>query len=227
MKLKLLSWNIWCDGYMDELSAFLGKSDADIICLQEVLPHDDTRDILGFMKGHGYHYVYADAMRHDDGWSMGNAIFTKHEIVRSATYILSEKESRNAVSADVMVDGTLVHIFSIHLLHPHQQPSAIQDAQAEALIKAMPSDRTLVMGDFNATPESNAIQKMRAVVSDADPTNAPTWSMYPAGCSVCQPQNLDIRLDYIFATKDVKIMSFTVGQSKGSDHLPILATIEL
>jgi endonuclease/exonuclease/phosphatase family metal-dependent hydrolase len=227
MQLKILSWNIWCDGHMNEITEFLAAANADIICLQEVLPNDKMRDVLGFLGSLGYRYAYADAVKQDDGWSMGNAIFTKYEIAKSAAYILSKKESRNAMSADVVVNGTTLHIFSVHLFHTHQKPSEIQVAQAETLIKAIPPDHSIVMGDFNATPDSIAIQKMRAVMTDTDPIDTPTWSMYPAGCSVCQPQKLDTRLDYIFTTKDMRVESFAVGQSKGSDHLPISAVVEI
>ena len=227
MRLKILSWNIWCDGYMDEIAAFLDAADADIICLQEVLSNDKTRDVLKHLGAKGYRYAFADAMKHDDGWSMGNAVFSKYEIANSAAYILSEKESRNAVRADIVVNGTTLRIFSVHLFHTHQKPSDIQVVQAETLLKSVPPDHSIVMGDFNATPESVAVQKMRATMTDADPTDAPTWSMYPAGCDVCKPQKLDTRLDYIFTTKDIRAGSFTIGQSKGSDHLPISATIEI
>ena len=83
------------------------------------------------------------------------------------------------------------------------------------------------MGDFNATPESETIRKMSEVLVDTDPTSAPTWSVYPAGCLVCNPQAIDTRLDYIFTTPDIKTSSFKVEQSKGSDHLPISVIAEI
>jgi len=36
MKIKVLSWNIWCGTYLEEVIKFLKKADADIIALQEV-----------------------------------------------------------------------------------------------------------------------------------------------------------------------------------------------
>ena len=62
---------------------------------------------------------------------------------------------------------------------------------------------------------------------DTDLNNQPTWSMYPEGCSICNPQKVDVRLDYIFTTKDIKTLFYHVENSKGSDHLPIAAGIEL
>ena len=83
------------------------------------------------------------------------------------------------------------------------------------------------MGDFNATPESNAVRKTAKVLTDTDAQSLPTWSVYPAGCEDCNPQRIDTRLDYIFVTPDLKVNTFEVGESRGSDHLPIIATIEL
>lgn len=37
MQLKILSWNIWCDGNFKKVSSFLAACDADIIGLQEVV----------------------------------------------------------------------------------------------------------------------------------------------------------------------------------------------
>ncbi len=35
MKLKVLSWNIWCGTHLDQVIDFLEKSEADIVALQE------------------------------------------------------------------------------------------------------------------------------------------------------------------------------------------------
>lgn len=40
MILKILSWNIWIDGFFDQAAEFLEKSGADIIGLQEVVNDD-------------------------------------------------------------------------------------------------------------------------------------------------------------------------------------------
>lgn len=82
-------------------------------------------------------------------------------------------------------------------------------------------------GDFNAISESKTIKIMKKKLVDSDPSSKPTWSMYPEGCIVCNPQKVDIRLDYIFVSKDISVKSFRVGKSKGSDHLPISAVIEI
>lgn len=229
MRLKVLSWNIWTDGYFGQVADFLKVSRADIIGLQEVLPDDPKRDIVGFLEKLGYQHVFvpvektfSDKTRND-----GPAIFSKYRIGKTETYILSKKNRRAAVNADILVENETLHVFSTHLVHTHQQPSKEQDEQGLNLLKVLPANHAIVMGDFNATPESSVIKYMRKVLIDTDPSSLPTWSVYPQGCEVCNPQEVNTKLDYIFTSKDVKISSFKVEQSKASDHLPISVTVEI
>ena len=235
MRLKVLSWNIWLDGDLDGIVDFVRTADADILGLQEVIPEREP-DILKSIEALGYHSAFnaVTELRKDDK-KMGSAIFSRYDIKSSQTYILyetdtrlsSEVERRLALQADIQVNNTILHVFSTHLAHTHQKQSDIQDLQVENLIKLLPKEKTIVMGDFNATPDSGAIKRMREVVNNTDPSGAPTWSVYPEGCHICNPQAIDTRLDYIFAGKDLKTHSPAIGNSKASDHLPVSVTIEL
>lgn len=228
MDLKVVSWNIWDEGHFNEIAEFLKSSEADIVGLQEVLPFSKNIPIIEFLTSLGYEHVYAPArLQSGEKEEMGNAVFSKYPIIRSAVHVLSEENKRIAVQADISVEGKIVHVFSVHLLHTHQQPSGIQELQADNLLKVLPQEKVIVMGDFNATPESVAVQKMHSVLTDTDTMHTPTWSVYPEGCPVCNPQKIDTRLDYIFLSSDIKIITSKVENSKGSDHLPISAIVEV
>ncbi len=231
MKLKVLSWNIWCDGYFDEISRFLSFFDADIIGLQEVLPQSKNIPVIDFLGSLGYEHAYGPALTmplaKGTSEEMGNAIFSKHKILGRNIHVLSQENKRIAVQADIEVRGVVLHVFSVHLLHTHQQPSKIQDLQTENLIKVLPKEKTIVMGDFNATPESNPLKRMKEVLVNTDTGLAPTWSVYPEGCPTCSPQKIDTRLDYIFTSRDLKSNGPRVEDSRGSDHLPISVAVEV
>jgi endonuclease/exonuclease/phosphatase family metal-dependent hydrolase len=229
MQLKVLSWNMWVDCHFEDFRAFVASADADIIALQEMREHDPERDVVKLMKDLGY---TDSALGLKQLWKthdfyFGPAIFTKNKIISSKVHNLSQEHERFAVRADIQFGPETLHVFSAHLIHTHQAPSDVQLEQAQNLLNLLPAERTIVAGDFNATPDSGVIQKMTSALNNTDPSNTPTWSMYPAGCHVCNPQAVDIRLDYIFASKDLKTRSPAVDISKASDHLPISVIVEI
>src|SRR3989344_3872968 len=159
MQLKILSWNIWTDGYFDQVVDFLKRSKANIIGLQEVVDNDPKRDVIGLLKQLGYKYVFAPVEK-DWGERMvkdGPAVFTKHKILKSETFILSKTESRAAAKAEIQIGTEILNVFSTHLVHTHQEFSNVQDEQATNLTKLIPQEDAILMGDFNAEPTSTAI----------------------------------------------------------------------
>jgi endonuclease/exonuclease/phosphatase family metal-dependent hydrolase len=230
MDLKVLSWNIWIDGFLEKWEEFLQAAHADIIGLQEVKDDDPERDIIKALTDLGYEHSFARTEQVWEGktYRHGPAIFTKFPILHSEKIQLDKgDDERAAAYAQIDVEGTLLHVFSTHLIHTCQQPSEEQVKQTKKLIAKLPSNQVIVMGDFNATPESVSIQAMKKVLTDTDPSLSPTWSVYPEGCGKCHPQGVDIKLDYIFVSRDLAANSFEVGQSQGSDHLPIRVNVEI
>lgn len=158
---------------------------------------------------------------------MGNAILSKYRIGRMKIHRLSDENARFAVEADIKVGSHNLHVYSTHLKHTHQKPSELQNAQAKNLLKIMPKKNAVLMGDFNATPESKCVTIMSKGMRNTDTQFKPTWSVYPEGCPVCHPKRLNTRLDYIFTTKDLKTDSFAVHHSGGADHLPISVHLKI
>lgn len=208
------------------------KSQADIIGLQEVTQTPEGKNNIGkqIAAELEYSYVYATGMdlrKYGKPFVMGNAVLSKYPIISSKTHLLSKTDSRVAIQADIQIENTQLHIFNTHLIHTHQKPSPIQEEQAKDLISVLLKEKTIVMGDFNATPESKAIQLLSKKLRKADGNSAqPTWSVYSEGCEMCLPKGLTIRLDYIFTTNDIQQKTFTIHDSNGSDHLPISLIIK-
>lgn len=133
-----------------------------------------------------------------------------------------------AVKVNIRFGDKVLHIFNAHLVHTHQKESAVQNEQAENLIKIIPSELAVVMGDFNATPDSTPIRQMKKIMIDSDPASTPTLNAPLFDCPDCDAQTIPkIRLDYIFTSQDIKARSFKVHGAAGSDHLPISAIIDL
>lgn len=229
MTVKLLSWNIWGGKYLPKIVDFLASSEADVIALQEVEEQDNVNNTAKYIAEKlGVAYVYARSICYMDGDKeayRGNAILSKYPILGHTTHILSSDQSRTAIQADIDVDGSLFHIVSVHIIHSHLQPSPLQVEQVNGLIRSVPTKRSVIMGDFNALPESEAINVMRQAFHDTDVSNTPSWCLYPDGCSVCKPERVEWKLDYIFTTSDLSTYGFQTEKSKASDHLPISVAV--
>ncbi len=230
MEIKVVSWNIWIDGFLEKWEEFLQTTNPDIIGLQEVKDDDPTRDIIDVLEKHGYQYIFANTEQLYDGavYRHGPALFSKYPIVHGEKIQLEVgKDERAAAYAEIDVNGTVLHVFSAHLIHTHQQASAQQEAQMDVLLSKLPNEKVIAMGDFNAMPTSATIQKVKNVLMDCDVNDIPTWSKYREGCPICDPTKVDIKLDYIFVSQDIATRSFFVGESEGSDHLPVSVIIEV
>jgi endonuclease/exonuclease/phosphatase (EEP) superfamily protein YafD len=77
--------------------------------------------------------------------------------------------------------------------------------------------RTLVVGDMNATPWSERLRTFSIEMSRLSPALSSTWfSSLPV---------LGLPIDQAFATTDLRA-SAKVGPGVGSDHLPLIISIE-
>jgi endonuclease/exonuclease/phosphatase family metal-dependent hydrolase len=227
--MKLISWNIWCDGHFESVSEFLKSSQADIVCLQEVVPLNDKFPIIDFMESLGYYCAYAPSFTTElfDGqvYEIGNAICSRAKIIGMKSWSLSTHDGRTATQADIVWEGRLIHVFSVHVLHSHGQESALRDSQVKELIRILPSKNTIVAGDFNASLDSTTVKIMQQSLINTDHVNDPTWCIKPESCMICYIDELSHRLDYIFVSNDIEYSAAAVEYADGSDHLPISVSI--
>ncbi|MDO8619741.1 MAG: endonuclease/exonuclease/phosphatase family protein [bacterium] len=228
MQLKILSWNIWCDGDFEKTCEFLRASNADIIGIQEVMPEDKTRDITSYLSGLGYEYAISPkSVTFDDGRTITTAVFSKVKVHPEKPHTLLAGSPQQA-EMSIVVRDRVFHIFSIHLKHTHQQEADIQKVQVESLLGALPKENVMVMGDFNATPKMTSIKRMREVLTDTDSGELPTLNAPLFDCKTCDKALLPTtKLDYIFVSADVRTHSFKVERVQGSDHFPVLVLLEV
>jgi endonuclease/exonuclease/phosphatase family metal-dependent hydrolase len=246
MQLKILTWNIWGGKFLSEVIAFLKEADPDIILLQEVIKTDDGGNTgRAIAEALGYQApACALDMKISSNWTgpqrekevvldFGNAIVSKYPIENVKPYDLSPEASRVIVSGDIKVGDEVLHVFSVHLKHNHigEKFSSLfddlQKEQADNLLAILPTQNVIVAGDFNGAATSEAVQKMQVILTDTDPTQAPTWSAHLKGCSTCQPKSVSTRFDYIFVSSNISSGICTVHPSPASDHLPVSVILEI
>ena len=251
MVLKLVQVNIFAGKYWDALISFLKAQNADFITAQEVTggkenrTDDKTANLFELLKSqlrlHGVYHKDFDVS--DDGGYMGNAVFTKHEIVSSKPVILKPFREirheeftsheffpsfpRHVLDATVRVNGTTMHIMSTHgawTAPPQDTDETQRQARLVANYLKLLDKPFLLAGDFNNVPESKTIGIINEVAnnlmigSDAEQTTHPkVHKIVPRGYLV----------DYVFSSKEFRLKSIEAPVVTVSDHLPVIVEVEL
>ena len=98
---------------------------------------------------------------------------------------------------------------------PREQENAVA-----TVVKHLEKEKCVLMGDFNVTPDDHVLTPIRERMEDAaDAFDRPLWS-FPS-------DRPDRKIDYIFVTPDVEIITADIPPVVASDHRPHTAEIRL
>jgi endonuclease/exonuclease/phosphatase family metal-dependent hydrolase len=222
----------------------LGRIDADIVALQEVLcieggsPDADQARFIS--QELGYEFAFGHNC-HMMGGSYGNLLLTRFPIHVSQNYDISfatpvrtrVREPRGCLRADVRLGESLLHVFNIHLgtgyFERHQQA---QRLLSDSILSREVSGPRIVLGDFNEWIRGAASRMMRGLFEAADPrrhlkrrTAKPAWHRtYPGVLPV-------LNLDHIYFDPSLCLEKLTLCRDRtalvASDHLPLVADFHL
>lgn len=245
MKISILQWNVWFKEQADTIVSLLQHQNADIICLQELTMDsylNPQRNIPNEIAQLGYHACYEIALSRSgsEHIAMGNGIFSKHPIINQKhVYVQRETpgsnnyahENRIYIEATVGVHGKKLKIGTVHLSYAHAFTSTEEKrVESDTLLEAIKHNEHdfVLAGDMNATPGSYTIDRLQEHFKNAGPDFAEaTWTTKPFSYDGFEANALDWRLDYIFTSPDIKTLSGKILQTEASDHLPLLAELEI
>jgi endonuclease/exonuclease/phosphatase family metal-dependent hydrolase len=237
-QLKVVSWNIWFGQHFSEILEHLDASHPDIIGLQEVIKkpgekHDMAKKIAQELELPGY--VFYPAFKHDSGDIQGNAIISRFPLEQPREHLLSgadlyrgsaETQPRVAVEAIITTNRRDVKFLTTHLAYSYKfRESPIRALQVDSLLKIIDEDSLILTGDFNSPAGTSTVDRVAAVIPNTDPTDEPTWTIYPFDNDGHVETEVKHRLDYIFATPDFEVVGSGTEQTTGSDHLPVYAVL--
>ncbi len=242
MKISVLQWNVLYTEKADNVLQFIKQTGADIVCLQELTQNSVTnpnRDLPSEIADLGYQSYY-EATDSLSNLTIGNGIFSKFPLSDSRSVYVSETDPNNNdypqfnrayIETTLNLDGSQLTVGTAHLSYtPGFEFFPGKRAESEKFIKAVRSRRSryLLTGDFNATPDSSLIQDLNRLLVPSDPNyNEATWTTKPFEMHGFAADTLDWRLDYVFTSSDIKVLSTKIVETEYSDHLPILTTLVL
>jgi endonuclease/exonuclease/phosphatase family metal-dependent hydrolase len=237
VNVKIMSYNIHHgegeDGVLDleRIARIIEDADTEIVALQEVDNHwsdrSDFQDQAKWLAERlGLFYTYAANLDREplnnggERRQYGTAILSAYPIIESENHFLSKignTEQRGLLEATININGNHLNVYNTHLA----LTSAERELQVNEIIEiaSQTNGPKVILGDLNATPESNEMKPMYANYLDvfADTPDANTYSA----------ENPSKRIDYIFTSKDIEAADVEVINSLASDHLPITAELVL
>ena len=248
--LTVLSYNVGLFAHSDDdatrlaladsVSAFLHRTDADIICLQEFwLGSSNVETYLRtcFPDYHADYFVHASRSGH-----AGNVILSRYPVIGKGKLDF-ENSSNLAVYADIRLDSSVVRVYNCHFesynisipglakgitddtvveetgrkMRRSIQERPKQVAEVVASIDAAPY-RSVVLGDFNDVPLSYTYHRLSRDRHDSFVTAGKGF-----GATFRQLWPF-LRIDYILYPSDLEAVSHRVWKVKYSDHYPTLAS---
>ncbi len=247
MKIKILQWNILYKEKIENIISLIKEINPEIFCLQELAIESrynpSFKDLPDFIsKELKTNYYFERAFTKDDKSEMeaiGNGIFTKYPIKRKSSFFTKipatvqksfSDEGRIYIETDIQIEKKLLTIGTTHLSYVHRFEMTDEKKQeANSLINGIKhkAEKYLVMGDLNSIPDSYTISELSKYFIPCGPDyNQKTWTTKLFEYQGFRENSLNWRLDYVFATKDIKVISSAIIQTDYSDHLPILVTID-
>ena len=251
--LKIVSYNVglFAHGNMgdkrlvlaDSIAAYLRRTEADIICLQEFyLPN--TLNMDAWFRDHfpGYqaeYYVLTGEKGH-----AGNVTLSRRPVLYKGK-IDFEKSTNLALHTDIQLDSTILRFYNCHFESynislsglvksiGHRDDDFVEDTgrkmrrsitqspkQVEEVIKDIDACpvRSVVLGDFNDNPLSYTLHRLLrgrqdAFVQAGKGFGATFRTFWPL-----------LRIDYVLCPRDLRAVSYEVPKVKYSDHYPVIAT---
>lgn len=226
MTLSVLTLNLWHDSgpwpqRRTRIAEWIERLDPDLIGFQEALVGDGFDQVAEILGDQTYH---CDFVRASDFWgerdaAFGNAVASRWPIVDRRALALPDRgdgETRAALGVRIDAPVGPIAFWCTHL-HWRLHHGAVRERQAVALASEVIAQRPrdgfppIVVGDFNADPDSDEIRFMTGrhsigdrsvlfydawkVAGDGGP--GITWSnRNPYARTALEP---DRRIDYIFA----------------------------
>ena len=223
--MRIVTYNVHkCRGIDGRSSALriaevLCEIAPDIIALQEVLDHQ-AETISAELK---LPYVLGENRKHR-GYGYGNVVLSRFPIRTMRNYDLSVRgrEERGCLRADLTVNGTLLHVFNVHLgtalLERRAQgrkliaPELLNDVEIES--------PRIVLGDFNEWTRGLATRLLRSHLKSADVrTHLNRSRTYPGMLPF-------LHLDHIYYDPTLHLERLSLVRTRkallASDHLPLV-----
>ncbi|MDN3723811.1 endonuclease/exonuclease/phosphatase family protein [Aequorivita sp. SDUM287046] len=238
--LSVLSYNVRLFNAYEEnpktdaaqtIAEILVEENPDVVCVQEYYKPNNID-----FSTYPYQYIHFKSEKA----KLGHAIFSKYPIINKGGFDF-EDTYNNTLYADVLKGKDTLRVYSVHLQSLGILPrvSYLQESDNDKLRKRISTAfekqqrqveailahkhkikyRVIICGDFNNTPFSYSYRRLKDGMKDAFRERGNglgttfKFDKYP------------MRIDYIFASEGLDVLSFDTMKKTFSDHYAVRATV--
>ncbi len=225
-----------------------GASDVDLIDLDrfaltirdyqpDILSINEVRDV-SFAPGFSAqarllaraldmpYYFFAQTLEEGERGPYGNALLSRYPFASIEKVMIPDPpvkkpgghyERRCLIQADLRIGHKPLRVISTHFgLEPEEAESAVRTV----LSVTDPAIPTVLMGDFNLTPESPLLDPLRRIYRDSA-------VLLPPGVMTFPSDKPEMKIDYILSCGPAVFTHAQVPERVVSDHFPYVAKIEV
>ena len=211
---------------LEEMAKVIEAEDPDIVALQEVSRGwvvNGSVDMLTWLSQRlQMDYVWGPAA--DSAW--GNALLSRFPIAGHGNYAMPNNDALRFDRAFLVVEvdlggGEVVDVVATHF-HSGEDDSALRVPQSLAVLQAIDAARNVVLlADLNALPGDPEMRLLAdAGLNDTFVASGATGDGFTSPSDA--PRQ---RIDYVWASPDLKARDFSVPRSPASDHLAAAVTL--
>ena len=232
--MKIMTFNTQhCLNFIEQKIDYQIMADAikdlnpDIVGLNEMrdkgpdVEYENQTSILAELTGIKHHY-FAKAFDVGGENPYGNALLSKYPIISAETIPVPElkiKEGTKYHEPRCLLKAKLEGDITILVIHFGLNSDEHKNA-VDTVLKNLETQKCILMGDFNVTPENDVLNPIRNQMKDV------------AGCFdnplLSFPSNKpELKIDYIFVSPDIEIVSADIPAIIASDHRPHTATLKI
>ena len=230
--MKIMSFNTQhCLNYVegkidfDIMARAIKACEADIVGLNEMYDNgigdfDRQSGRLAELTGLNNCY-FARAITEREG-EYGNGFISRYPILKAETVIIPDPNPREYpkgyYETRCVLKAELENGYTVLVTHFGLNPDEQRNA-VETVLKHIKNEKCILMGDFNVEPNDSVLLPIREKMVDTAKLFFTPKLSFPSD----KPR---IKIDYIFVSRDIEVLSADIPHIVASDHRPHLAEIK-
>ena len=198
---------------------------ADIVGLNEMRdgsnpPEFDAQCRILSEKSGIDNYYFAKALTFKEG-EYGNGLLSRSKIVSAETIDVPDPDVRRYdgyYEHRVLLKAKLENGLTVMVIHFGLNPDEAENA-VRTVVENLESEKCVLMGDFNLCPDDRILLPIRKRMKDAAALFDGEKLSFPS-------DNPIHKIDYIFVSPDIEVISADIPAIVASDHRPHVAEIK-